>query len=125
MDLAPLNTRTSLASETILPNTNGLELCLHRSGAFLCFLDVIVLHPQPERPGEIFWNILVCGLHKNLHTYGRELVVAQVDLLDAFAMLEEVRQLPSSIIINPITEELEDFQVWALLANANDGHHTC
>lgn len=70
-----------------------------------------MLHAKPKGPWEICWEVLICGLHKHLHSFLGEFVVAQVNLLDRLAMLENVGQLPSTLIVDAITEKLQDPKV--------------
>jgi len=107
------------AATAVLSRTNRLELALNASDTSHWVLNFIVLHSKPQRTWCFLGEVLICSLHQELNALGSKLVVAEVDLLYAFAVLEDVRQPPCTIIIDTITEKLENLELWASLTNVN------
>jgi len=106
VDLAVLHASPKLTLSAVLSWADRLELLLYGSDALLRILDVVVLHAEPEWPLWFRRKFLICSLYERLNSLCRELVVAEMYLLNSLAMLEEIRQLGGAFIIDCITEEL-------------------
>jgi len=106
VDLAVFHASPKLTLSAVLSWANRLELLLYGSDALLRILDVVVLHAEPEGPRWLRRKFLVCSLYERLNSLCSELVVAEMYLLNALAMLEEFGQLGGTVIIDCITEEL-------------------
>mmetsp|Transcript_64174 Transcript_64174/g.178004 ORF Transcript_64174/g.178004 Transcript_64174/m.178004 type:complete len:252 (+) Transcript_64174:53-808(+) len=81
--------------------------------------DLVLFKPQPQR-WSIGWSRSLSRADDALHAVPRELVVRKVNLLNRGALLAELGELVSAMVVDLILVELEDPELLAAEAEVQD-----
>lgn len=118
MDAAASGAVAGCAARTILAYTHGTEAPLDEPPELLAIVDAVVLHAEPQRSRIILARQLsVSTPHEILRATTREVVVAEVNLLDSLARGYHAHDLFDTVVVNAIAEELQSPQLRTPLAN--------
>lgn len=107
MDAATSIAEARCALISVLAAANRFESVLELEGELLSVCDTVVFHSQPEWASAFLRKFLISCFDHGLHAFASETVVAEVDLLDLFAMLKDIREFLHALVVDLIVEELQ------------------
>lgn len=109
------------AAVTVLTPAHRTEAMLQGPCEILRAADAVVLHAKPQWPRRAFsGEVLVRSSNQCFNALLGEAIVAEVYLLDGFAVLEELSKPAGAVIVDLIAKELQNPKVWASSANIDD-----
>lgn len=120
MDAATSIAEARCAPTSVLAAANRFVSVLELEGELLSVCDAVVFHSQPEWASAFLRKFLVSCFDHGLDAFASETIVAEVDLLDVFAMLKDIRQLLHALVVYLIVEELQNAKVRAAAAEVHN-----
>lgn len=105
MDALPIDAAHITALGTIRAAADVLELVLQASAKILCVFQPVVLHPQPKRSNTLRSRQTLIGrLDDSLDALLCKCVVAQVQLLDTVAPIENPVKLARALVADLVAK---------------------
>lgn len=123
MDLLPLAAHADGAASLVGALANAQPPAQKVPQQILWFYDVILFQAEPQWRHLLRPDFLSCR-NQHLHTLCSEVIVGEVHLLNAGALLTKIGKAFCSIVVEVIPVQLDDLQLWTAATDVQDSAQT-